>query len=93
MMADRVVETIASPNGEERLIIVQRADGRYSFRKQRRADDNYKGLGVFVWTDGFAEEEGWRPPGPYLGIYDSAETAKWEALGKVDWVVSSQPSN
>jgi hypothetical protein len=37
-MVDRILETIESPTGQERVIIVQRPDGRYSFRKQWRAD-------------------------------------------------------
>jgi hypothetical protein len=92
-MNDRVVEMIERPDGQQRVFIVQRGDGRYSFRKQRRADENYKGPGVFVWTDGYVAEPGWWPPGPYLGVYDCAETAKWEALGKVDWLASTQASN
>ena len=92
-MADRIVETIENPNGQQRVIVVQRTDGRYSFRSQTRVDENYTGPGVVVWADGFVEEAGWSPPGPYLGVYDSAETAKWEALGKVDWLASTQAKN
>jgi hypothetical protein len=91
-MADRIVEMIESLDARQRVLIVQRPDGRYSFRKQARVDENYKGPGTFVWRDGYEEEPGWLPPGPYLGVYDSAETAKWEALGKVDWLASTQRS-
>jgi hypothetical protein len=92
-MADQVVESIDSPSGDRRVIIVLRADGRYSYRHQYRKDEARSGRGVPAWPDGYVEEPGWDPPGPYGGIYDAAHTAKWEALGKVDWLVSAQPSN
>jgi hypothetical protein len=91
--ADRIVEMIESLDAQQRVLIVQRPDGWYSFRRQWRAGDNYKGPGTFVWDDGYEEEPGWGPRGPYVGVYDSAETAKWEALGKVDWLASTQRSN
>jgi hypothetical protein len=91
--ADRIVETIESLDAQQRVLIVQRPGGRYSFQKQWRADENGNGPGTVVWRDGYEEEPGWSPPGPYVGMYDSAETAKWEALGKVDWLVSTQRSN
>jgi hypothetical protein len=92
-MADQVVESIDSPFGDRRVIIVLRADGRYSFRMQSRDSGTYSGPGVHAWPDGYVAEAGWNPPGPYLGIYDAAHTAKWEAPGKVDWLASAQPSN
>ncbi|MBL8832957.1 MAG: hypothetical protein JNL71_11255 [Rhodospirillales bacterium] len=69
------METIDEPNGDKRILIVRRADGRYSFRAQ------------------FRNEGGWGPMGPYLGIYDSAETAKWEALGRIEWIAGTQARN
>ena len=92
-MADRIVVKIESLDARQRVFIIQQPDGCYSFRKQRRVDENYKGAGTFVRRDGYEEEPGWLPPGPYLGIYDSAVTAKWEALGKVDWMAATQRSN
>ncbi len=88
-MADRIVEIIENSDGRERIFVVQRLDGCYSFRLQAKKNSNYSGPGHFVWPDGYPEELGWWPPGPYVGIYDSPETAKWEALGKVDWVAST----
>jgi hypothetical protein len=90
-MADRVVEVIESPDGLQRVLIVQRPDNLYSYRSQFRAgegriDDPNRYIGTYA----SAEEPGWEPPGPYCGIYDSAATAKWEALGKIDWVASTQ---
>ena len=74
-MSDVVLETMDKPDGGKRIVVVRRADGRYSFRAQ------------------FPTEDGWGPMGPYLGIYDSAETAKWEALGKIDWIAGTQARN
>lgn len=92
-MVGRIIKMIERPDAQQRVYIVQRPDGCFSFRKQVRADPNYEGPGKFVWSDGFEEEPRWNPPGLYLGIYDSAATAKWEALGKVDWLASTQASN
>ncbi len=64
-MNDRIVELIDRADGRERVLIVQRGYGRYSFRRQWRADDDYKGTGVLVWDDGYPEEPRWWPPGPY----------------------------
>lgn len=74
--SDTVLEVIEKPDGDSRILIVRREDGRYSFRGQFRGKD-----------------ADWGPPGPYLGIYDSAETAKWEALGNVAWLTETQPRN
>ncbi len=74
--SDIVLESIEKPDGDSRILIVRREDGRYSFRAQFRGRDRE-----------------WGSPGPYLGIYDSAETAKWEALGKVEWLADTQARN
>jgi hypothetical protein len=92
-MTDRIIETIERPDGRKRVYIVQRADGIYSFRIQEPEDASYLGPGTFVWPDGFLQEAGWWPPGPYLGFYDSAETAKWEALCKVEWLAAVSKPN
>ncbi len=92
-MVDRIIEMIERPDAQQRLYIVQRPDGRFSFRKQWRSDPSYTGSGKFVWRDGYKEEPGWDPPGPYVGLYDSVETAKWETLGKVEWLALAQASN
>lgn len=50
-------------------------------------DDNaYDGPGKFVFPKGYDDEGGWMPPGPYLGIYPSADVAEEEAFGKVEWL-------
>jgi hypothetical protein len=66
-MSDRPIKTIAFDAGS-RALIVQRGDGWYSYRMQFLSEIN----GQMVWS----------PPGPYLGIYDSAETAECEAVAK-----------
>lgn len=90
---DTVIETIGSPDALERVIILRRPDGRCSFRKQLREDPDHRGPGAFVWPAGFVEETGWWPPGPYLGIYDSAATARWEAMCKIGWLASTLHPN
>ena len=85
-MAYLVVETIQSACGTKRVLIVQRKDGRYSVKTQSQDDGNYKGPGRQVWGDDWVHEAGWNPPGLDIGIYDSAETAKWEALCRIEWL-------
>ena len=92
-MPDQILETIERLDGRERVYIVLRADGRYSFRRQWPEDASYRGPGKHVWPDGFSHEAGWWPPSDHLGIYDSAETAKWEALCKVEWLASASNPN
>jgi 8-oxo-dGTP pyrophosphatase MutT (NUDIX family) len=54
--ADRLLSTFTSPDGDKRILIVQRPDNAYSYRYQ--CSDN--------------EMPGdWGPPGPCCGIYDS----------------------
>ena len=50
------------------VVIVQRPDGLYSHR-------------VCLAIEPRAGK-GWEPPGPHLGLYDSAETAELEAAGR-----------
>jgi len=92
-MTDRVIQTFTNSDGKQRVLIVQRPDGRFSYRMQTYGVTNHRGPGTFVWRDGYTPEPGWYPPGPYLGIYDSEETAKWEALGKVEWLSSTLNPN
>ena len=66
-MSDRPIKTIAL-DGRSRAVIVQRGDGWYSYRMQ------------IVWEVNGQME--WSPPGPYVGVYDSAETADREVIAK-----------
>jgi hypothetical protein len=90
-MSDVVLETIERPDGTKRILVVRRADGCHSYRAQFQNDEGE--FDATPWPTGYPKEAGWGPPGPYLGIYDSAETAKWEALGNVEWLSDTQPRN
>jgi hypothetical protein len=92
-VADRVLNIFASPDGQKRVLIVQRPDGAFSFCTQGRTDPKFRGWGDSPWPRGYEREEGWEPPGIYCGIYDSAQTAEWEALCKVEWLSSAIKSN
>ena len=90
---DLLLKIFERPDGKQRVLIVRRPDGRFSYRLQSYGIDDYRHPGTFKWHDGYTPETGWYPPGPYCGIYDSAETAKWEALGKVEWLASTLRPN
>jgi hypothetical protein len=67
LVSDQLIKAIPF-NGTSRALIVQRTDGRYSYRMQ------------FVWQlEGRIE---WSPPGPYAGVYDTAEAAEQEARSR-----------
>ena len=85
-MTEHVIRVIEKPDGTERVYIVRRTDGYYSYRKQWQSDDSDQGAGTWAWPDGHAGEVGWTPIGLCAGLYDSAETAMWEALCRVDWL-------
>ena len=70
-MTTHVVQILASPDGEHQVLIVRRPDGAYSYQRQWLADS--------------PTGRAWGPPGPYAGIYDSAETALHEAFARVKW--------
>jgi hypothetical protein len=67
---DNHIKTLHVPNVKERVIIIRRDDGAYTYIKQ--------------WWD--EDGNSWGPPGPSCGIYDSVETAEAEARQKVDWL-------
>lgn len=70
-MTERALKVIASPDGEQRVLIVQRDDGACTYRRQ--------------WLIASAPDRIWGNTGPDLGIYDSADTAEREALARVEW--------
>jgi hypothetical protein len=74
-MAERVLKAITSPDGEHRVLIVQREDRDYSYRRQ--------------WLVEAPEGKEWGAPGPYCGVYDSVETAEREAIVRIAWRRSS----
>lgn len=64
--------TIRVLTGErERVLILQRPDRAYTYRRQRIGPD------------------GWNPPGPACGLYDSAETAEVEARVRWPWLANA----
>lgn len=84
--SDRILRSIESPDGCERVLIVRRSDGVYSYRKQF--------LSPYAITDpdspllpaGAVQDGAWTPPGPYCGLYDSPMTAEQEAVGRGSWL-------
>ena len=70
-MAARLVQILASPDGEHQVLIVRRPDGAYSYQQQ--------------WLVDSPAGRAWGPPGPYAGIYDSAEIALQEAFARIKW--------
>jgi hypothetical protein len=76
---DRVVTSFTSPDGQERVLIVQRPDKAYSYCHQRLAEA------------GSATSGKWGRPGPYGGIYDSQHTAEQEAFHRVPWLANRKP--
>lgn len=74
-MAERVLKTITSPDGKHRVLVIRKGDGNYSYRRQ--------------WLVDAPDGPQWGAPGPYCGIYESAETAEREAIARIDWPRSS----
>jgi len=70
-MTERIVNILAGPDSGHRVLIVRRTDGRFSYRQQWLADTE--------------DRTRWGPPGPFAGIYDSAQTAELEAFARVKW--------
>jgi len=68
-VVDHLIMEVVSGDGLQRVWIVEREDGTFSYRR--------------IWDD---KSEGAGMPGPYCGIYDSAETAEAEARSRVPWM-------
>lgn len=69
---------LENSEGTERLLITQRLDGAYTYRRQWRN----------IPTSSLVppEDYEWGPFGPDCGIYDSAETAEIEARQRIKWL-------
>jgi hypothetical protein len=65
---------LESPDNQERVVIVRRLDGTFTYRRQ--------------WRSEFSDDAdgGWGPLGPDCGIYDSEETAEIEAQQRIEWL-------
>lgn len=89
-MKDRLVQSFIRPDGCERVLIVQRPDGAYSYRRQWRSSaiQDHPDSPIFAPSEVTAED--WAPVGPYCGIYDSQETAEHQAFWEVAWF-AAQP--
>jgi hypothetical protein len=74
-----ILKYLESPNGDERVLILQRSDRCYSYRRQWRS---------VASRATSADEDEWQTPGPDCGIYDSADTAETEARQRVPWLKS-----
>ena len=68
----RIVKTITSPDGQYRVEIVERRDGRFGFFHMRnaRSDGKY-----------------WPRLGPSNTITDTAEAAEREARATIPWLI------
>jgi len=83
---DHILSVIVSPDGQQSVLIVQRPDGSFSYRRQWLASARTNDPDSPIVTASEVSGEAWGPPGPYCGIYDSAETAANEAFSCVPWL-------
>ena len=88
---DHLLTTFTSPDGKERVLIVQRPDTTYSYRRQWQSApvNNDPDSPIFEPDSGASDQ--WGLPGPYCGIYDSEHTAEQEAFGRISWLASRRP--
>ena len=69
---DTIAGTLTRPDNLERVLLVRRADGLATYRRQ--SSDSASGV--------------WRPPGPDAGLYDTVEMAEAEARARVWWLAA-----
>ncbi|MGE3175789.1 MAG: hypothetical protein AB7O97_24410, partial [Planctomycetota bacterium] len=81
--------------GSERVLVVQRGDGTYSYRRQWRADIRTEHPDSPLLVEGCPAEGPWSPAGPYCGIYDARSMALREAFARIEWLaeVASAPES
>lgn len=77
------VKILESPDGLERVIIAERSDGHFTYRRQWRSG---AATDASILTDAPFGESGWGTTGPDCGIYDSPETAEMKAHQRVPWL-------
>jgi hypothetical protein len=81
------VKILESPDGLERVIIAERSDGHFTYRRQWRSGAANFDPDASILTDApFVGEAGWGKTGPDCGIYDSPDTAEMEARQRVPWL-------
>ncbi len=71
---DKVLKTILRADGKRRVLIVQRDDGRYSFKEESGFDSPYG--------------KRWAALPPHATICDTMERAESEAYVTIDWLIS-----
>ena len=69
---DEPIKIIERPDGQERMLIMRRSDGHYTFRHQ--------------WVERIDGADSWGPMGLDCGIYDSIDTAEAEAMQRTKWL-------
>jgi hypothetical protein len=81
------IKTLESLDSCERVLILRRPDGTYTYQRQWLAaalpNDNPDSP---IVDSSQARGMAWGPPGPDYGIYDSADTAENEARHRVPWL-------
>ncbi len=85
-VADRVLRSIESPDGTQRILIVVRPDGVCSYQKQFLSLQMNNDSDSPDFPAGSVPEKRWGPPGPYCGHYDTPMTAEQEVMERVDWL-------
>jgi len=73
----RVLKTLYSQDGTQRVLVVERSDGHYSLRVEKRYQNIYEGRLV---------AEGWRPIPDAQSIFQSADIAEREARLRFPWL-------
>ncbi|WP_316187561.1 MULTISPECIES: hypothetical protein [unclassified Bradyrhizobium] len=81
------IKTLESINGRERVLILRRPDGAYTYQRQwLSASLPNDDPDCPIILAGEQLEGEWGPPGPDCGIYDTVETAENEARRLVPWL-------
>jgi hypothetical protein len=73
-VSEKILKTLTSANGQARVLIVERTDGRVTYRTQLREP---------------IRQNQWGAESVDCGLYDSAETAEAEAKGRVWWLAAT----
>lgn len=65
------IKILEHRDAQQRIVIVRREDGLYTYRHQWAAPDSVSSWGAM---------------GPDCGVYDSSDTAEAEAMQRTDWL-------
>jgi hypothetical protein len=87
LMGERreTIEALTSADGKKRCDIVQRPDGFFVYIEETffTEDEREFGGGIYDY---------WSPT-YFSGLFDSAESAKADAVGQFPWLREATPSN